>query len=94
MPKYGIFSATTNQNMIETTVAKDYAAMMAIHFAQWMAMNYAEVLNTENGVWYTEQFLHFETHVWPKWVGHGGITAGMVDYLDLLKKQQNDLVVR
>jgi hypothetical protein len=88
MPKHGIFSA--NQNMIETTVAKDYAAMMAIHFAQWMAMNYAEVLNTENGIWYTEQFLHFETHVWPKWVGNGA----MVDYLDILKKQQNDLVVR
>ena len=88
MAKFGV--ASVNSNIIETTVAKDYSAMLAIHFAQWMAMNYAEVLNTENGIWYTEQFLHFETHVWPKWVGNGA----MVDYLDILKKQQNVLVVR
>jgi len=88
MPKYGIFSP--NQNMIETTVAKDYAAMMAIHFVQWMAMHFSEVLNQQKGTWYVEQFLYFETHVWPKFIANGA----MVDYLDVLKKQQNDLVVR
>ena len=85
MPKYGIFSA--NQNMIETTVAKDYAAMMAIHFAQWMAMNYAEVLNQQKGTWSVEQYLYFESEIWPKWIGN----AGMVNYLDELKIQEKQL---
>ena len=76
-------------NTIETTAAKDYSAMIAIHFAQWMAMNYSEVLMKEKGKWYVEQFLYFESEIWPKWIGNGG----MIAYLDLLKKRQNDLAV-
>lgn len=94
MAKYGIHSyndhdiVTINRpaksNTIETTVAKDYSAMMSIHFAQYMAMNYAEILNKQKGTWYIEQFLFFEQHIWPGWVGRGA----MVDYLDELKIQQ------
>ena len=88
MPQYGIFA--TNSNTIETTVAKDSSAMMSIHFAQCMAMHFSDILNQQKGTWYVEQFLYFETPVWPKFIANGA----MVDYLDVLKKQQNDLVVR
>lgn len=98
MAKYGIFDGgrptttvtynrPTKLNTIETVAAKDYSAMIAIHFAQWMAMNYSEVLMKEKGEWYVEQFLYFESEIWPKWIGNGG----MVDYLDELKKQQKQL---
>jgi hypothetical protein len=37
-------------------------------FSRWLAIKYSEVLNSETGKWYAEQFKHFEKEILPKWV--------------------------
>jgi len=40
-------------------------------FTRWIAVNYADVLNTEKGEWYKQQIKHFNKVVYPNYIKNG-----------------------
>ena len=50
-----------------------------IWFARWMAMCYLDVMNSENGKFYSNCLAHFEKTVYPQWLK----SAKLRDDLDL-----------
>jgi len=62
------FSAGASLPEIDAKTVRDFSALISVLFSRWLAMNYSEVLNSETGKWYAEQFKHFEKEILPKWV--------------------------
>ena len=62
------FSAGGSLPEIDAKTVRDFSALISVLFSRWLAMNYSEVLNSETGKWYAEQFKHFEKNILADWV--------------------------
>ena len=62
------FSASSSLPEIDAKTVRDFSALISVLFSRWLAMNYSEVLNSETGKWYAEQFKHFEKNILADWV--------------------------
>lgn len=59
---------TVTINGLDPTTIRDFSALISVMFSRWLAMNFADVLIKQDGIWYAKQFKHFEKEVLPKWV--------------------------